>query len=162
MDKNMKMQQRTTSLGQGLVEFALVIPILLLLFWGIIEASRLLFVYNSVMLSSREAVRYGSATGKVAGGKTYYQDCTGIRNAAIRVGGLAGVSSGDVTITYDHGPGTGSFSSCPPSIDSVEFGDRIVVQVDTQWSPLLPLGSFSGFNISSESGRTIIKELVLE
>ncbi len=35
--------------GQGLVEFALVIPILLLLVFGIIEAGRLLFIYSAVL-----------------------------------------------------------------------------------------------------------------
>ena len=41
--------------GQGMVEFALVLPLLLILIFGIIEAGRLLFLYSAVMSSSREA-----------------------------------------------------------------------------------------------------------
>ena len=47
--------------AQGMVEFALILPILLLVILGIIEFGRLLFFYSSVTSASREAARYGSA-----------------------------------------------------------------------------------------------------
>jgi hypothetical protein len=149
--------------AQGMVEFALVLPLLLLLIFGIIEAGRLLFLYSAVMSSSREAVRYGSASGDVIGLTTYYEDCTGIQDAAMRIGKFAGVSAGDVTISYDHGPGTGTFATCPPSgSQTVKLGDRVVVQVITNWTPLLPLVNFSGFPITSQSSRTIIKDVQIQ
>lgn len=149
--------------GQGMVEFALVLPLLLVLIFGIIEAGRLLFLYSAVMSSSREAVRYGSASGDVTGLTTYYEDCTGIQDAAMRIGRFAGVSAGEVTISYDHGPGTGTFATCPlPGGQIVKLGDRIVVQVVTNWTPLLPLVNFSGFPITSQSSRTIIKDVQIQ
>ena len=51
--------------AQGIVEFALVLPLLLVLMLGIIEVGRLLFIYSSVNSASREAARYGSAAGEV-------------------------------------------------------------------------------------------------
>ena len=129
--------------AQGMVEFALVLPILLLLIFGVIEVGRLLFLYSAVMSASREAVRYGSASGEVTSLTPYYDDCTGIQDAAMRIGRFAGVSSGDLTISYDHGPGTSTFASCPlTGTQTVELGDRIVVQVITNWTPLLPLVNF--------------------
>ena len=42
--------------GQGLVEFALILPLFLLLVWGIIEFGRLLVMYTEVSNAAREAV----------------------------------------------------------------------------------------------------------
>ena len=36
--------------AQGLVEFALVVPILLLVVYGLLEVGRMLFIYSSVMV----------------------------------------------------------------------------------------------------------------
>jgi hypothetical protein len=58
---------RITPCGQGIVEFALVRPLLLVLMLGVIEFGRLLFFYSSTFTASREAARYGSAAGNVGG-----------------------------------------------------------------------------------------------
>lgn len=152
------------SKAQGLVEFALVIPILLLLVFGIIEAGRLLFLYSAVLSSSREAARYGSAAGETSGSTRHYTDCDGIRSAAMRIGRFAGVSATDVSISYDHGPGSGSpFAICPlSSDDDVSLADRVIVQVVSSWRPLLPLVNFQPVPISAITRRTIIKEVAIE
>ena len=49
--------------GQGLTEFALILPLLLLLLLGIIEASRVIWAYITVQTAAREAVRY-AVTGR--------------------------------------------------------------------------------------------------
>ncbi|MEJ2352363.1 MAG: pilus assembly protein [Anaerolineales bacterium] len=49
--------------GQGMVEFALTLPVLMLLMLGIIEFGRLLFTYSAVTTAGREAARYGPAAG---------------------------------------------------------------------------------------------------
>ena len=48
--------------AQAMVEFALVLPILLLVVYGLIEVGRALFIYNSVASAARQATRYGAAT----------------------------------------------------------------------------------------------------
>ncbi len=45
------------SRGQSLVEFALVLPILLLLFFGVVDGARLVYSYNAVSNAAREAGR---------------------------------------------------------------------------------------------------------
>ena len=67
--KNLSRNRKKT-LAQGIVEFALILPILLLLVLGIIEFGRLIFMYAIVTSSSREAVRYGAATGALPGKHT--------------------------------------------------------------------------------------------
>lgn len=147
-----------------MVEFALVIPILLLLVFGIIEAGRLLFLYSAVLSSSREAARYGSASGEMSGSLRYYADCDGIRNAAMRIGRFAGVSATDVSISYDHGPTSSSpFAICPLAADEqIALTDRVIVQVVSSWQPLLPIVNFQPVPISSITRRTIIKDVAIE
>ena len=45
--------------GQSLVEFALVLPLLLVLVCGIVDVGRLLFAYSSLNMTTQEAVRMG-------------------------------------------------------------------------------------------------------
>ncbi len=91
--------------AQAMVEFALVLPLLLLLLYGILEAGRLLFIYSTIVTASRQAVRYGSATGQ---GLTTivprFQDCAGIRLAAQKVDFLNAFNDDDIHIYHDDGP----------------------------------------------------------
>ena len=139
--------------GQGLVEFALMLPFLLVLVFGIIEFGRLLFFYSSVTTSAREAARYGSAAGN-------YSDCTGIRAAAKRVGILAGIQDSNILISYDDGTGTTltGGANCPPS--NVKLGNRIIVYIkNVKFQPLLPLVNVPPINLSSKVRRTILINL---
>ncbi len=49
--------------GQGLVEFALILPFLLLALLAIVEAARIIWAYTTVQTAAREAARY-AITGK--------------------------------------------------------------------------------------------------
>ena len=79
-------REKNTKRGQTLVEFALAIPIFLLLIFGIFEFGRVILTYASVFSASREAARYGASIEDV-GSIPRYKDCTGIEEAARRVGG---------------------------------------------------------------------------
>ena len=54
---------KTKTKGQSLVEFALILPILLLLILGIIEGARIIWAYITVQNAAREAARY-AVTGQ--------------------------------------------------------------------------------------------------
>src|SRR5688572_17286906 len=90
--------------AQAMVEFAIALPILLMLLYGILEAGRLLFIYSSIVTASRQAVRYGSATGIGPNGVPRYQDCAGIRASANRADFLNAFQDEDIHIFYDEGP----------------------------------------------------------
>jgi hypothetical protein len=147
--------------AQGMVEFALVLPIVLLLVFGVIEFGRLLFIYSAVTTASREAVRYGSAVDDASG--TYqFADCVGIEAAARRVGSLVGLDS--VTITYDNLLSNPDGTACSSSFDTEQVvgGDsRILVEVSASYQPLVPLVNIPPFPITSDSVRTIVKDIEL-
>src|SRR5215208_4546435 len=98
--------------AQAMAEFAIALPVLLLLLYGIIEAGRLLFIYSTVVTASRQAARYGTTTGD-GGGATpiygapratvpRYDDCAGIRGAANAAGFLSGADGFDnIQIIWD-------------------------------------------------------------
>lgn len=149
--------------AQGIVEFALVLPLLLLLMLGLMEIGRFLLVYSMVSAASREAARYGAAAGDIGGGIPHFLDCAGIRAAAERVGGIAGVTAADVSIGYDHGPETNIFSStCPPGGATVELGDRVRVNVSVTYQPIVPLVNLPPIPVNSTTTRTIIKDVEVE
>jgi hypothetical protein len=58
--------------GQSLVEFALLLPVLLLLIFGILDFGRILHAYISIDHAGREAARAVSVDGLNANGMTLY------------------------------------------------------------------------------------------
>ena len=67
----MSTQRRKGGRGQALVEFALVIPILLLILFAIIDVGRYVYSWNAI----NEASRAGARTGSVA---LWPPDCNGL------------------------------------------------------------------------------------
>jgi hypothetical protein len=147
----------TRGRGQSLIEFALALPLLMLLVLGLIEMGRLIYIYSAVTTASRDAARYGFSLGEDDLGVPHYQDCSGIRAAAKAATGIAGIEDAAIEINYDSGPGTEIISSCPPS--SVQTGTRIVVQVTASYEPIVPLVELPSIDITSTSRRTILVDI---
>ena len=143
---------RKKNKAQAMVEFALVLPILLLLLYGILEAGRLLFIYSTIVTASRQAVRYGSATGQgldytAQGGPDNsniprYQDCYGIRLAAQRVDFLNAFQDNDIIIQWDNGPtDTNPKTFCDGSLNNfapTNNTSRLRVRIDGDYVPIVP------------------------
>jgi hypothetical protein len=145
--------------SQGMVEFALVMPMLLMLIYGVFEVGRVIFVYSIISTAAREAVRYGSATGlNVTGGVPRFDDCAGIRNAAQNVDFLGIISDQNIVISYDHGSSSDIISGICPPPPSVKLvtGDRIKVQVSGDFVPIVPIIPWSPWTVVSNSSRTIL------
>lgn len=165
--------------AQGMVEFALVMPILLLIIYGVLQVGQLIFTFSVVASASREAARYGSATGlNITGGIPRYQDCAGIRAAAQNVDFLGVIADSNIVIQYDHGPTTPVYSGSEPPIKGypppfatctgafsttipVQSRDRIVVLVRSQFAPLAAIVRLSPMTIRSASARTIIDNIII-
>lgn len=147
--------------AQAIVEFAIVLPILMMLLVGIFEAARMVFIFSAVNNASREAARYGSTVGLADGSVSYkYNHCAGIRDTARRSVFFMTLPDSNITITYDHGPGL-LFDECPsgvvadPTIDVIS-GDRVTVTVAAPYSPLITLIPIRSRTFTSTSSRTIL------
>jgi hypothetical protein len=80
--------------GTQLIEFALVFPVLLLLFAGTTELGRLFYQYNSLAKASRAGARYLSTVPNVSNSTTAGQNMVLCGNPA----GCGGVGQPDVIL----------------------------------------------------------------
>lgn len=163
--------------AQAMVEFAIALPILLLLLYGIIEAGRLLFIYSSIVTASRQAARYGAATGDgLTAGVPRYGDCAGIRAAAQRVDFMNSFDDNDIVIVRDTGPGSPTTPYCggdPVTSTPATYTDspfnatgtryRLVVTIAGDYNPIVPRivpflarTAANGNAIEATSSRTIL------
>ena len=77
-----------TNRGQSLAEFAIVLPVLLILVLGSIDLGRLFFAYISITNAARIGAQYASTSPNAS------TDVTGIRDAAVAdTNGLTDTSS---------------------------------------------------------------------
>ena len=149
--------------AQAMVEFAIVLPILLVLIMGIIEVGRMIFVYAATTNASREAARFGSAIG--FDDTTYYpkyQYCSGIRTAAKKYGFLLNLQDSNIAIAYDQGPSSSPVTTkCAagmtndPTVAITMGKDRIVITVTKSYTPLTKLLPIPSRNFVSTTARTI-------
>ncbi len=150
--------------AQTMVEFALVFPLILIITYGMIELGRMVWIYAAVTTAAREGARYGAASGN-AGGKLFYQDCTGIKNAVKRTAILVPITDANISISYDNGTSPSrSWASCPPPknpFDWIESGDRIIVRVSATYQPVIGFLGIQGFTITSRNARTILSRIEL-
>ncbi|HSO14090.1 MAG TPA: Ig-like domain repeat protein, partial [Anaerolineales bacterium] len=167
------------SKAQAMVEFAIVLPILLLVVYGLIETGRLIFVVASVNNATRQAVRYGSTSGEGPNGVPRYQDCAGIREAAQKSDFLNAFEDADITITYDQpipdNPATAGdesqadppdYNTCNGTVDtgvSAVTGDRVNVTIKSDFTaifpkflPFLSRTAAGGNPIVTTSSRTLL------
>jgi Flp pilus assembly protein TadG len=120
--------------GQALVEFALVLPVFLLIVFGIIDAGRLIFTYNTVSNAARNAARVAIVNQSTTGTST----CDTTSPTAWAVG--CAISSGvgatiipaDVSVTYRDPTDTAACAS-------MLIGCIAVVTVAADWQPLTPI-----------------------
>lgn len=121
-------------LGQALVEFALVLPIFLLIFFGIIDGGRLILAYNTASNAARNGARVAIVNQSTSGTNTC--DTTAATawstGCAVSSGVGASIAPADVTVAYRDPTDT---TACA----SLSIGCVAVVTVNAQWQPLTPI-----------------------
>jgi hypothetical protein len=153
--------------AQAMVEFMLVMPLLIILLYGIIEFSRLVFIFASVSNASRQAARYGAGAGEINDGTTFYQDCEGIREVANESAILTEFE--EINITYDRGltedgeqvplldyDPSPDEDTCPIEDNLIQNGDRIIVQVRAEYEPIIGIVPIDPISIVSSNARTFL------
>ena len=95
--------------GDGLVEFALILPVLMLVIMAIVDLGRAVYAYNVVANCAREGARYGLVAPTDDSGMVAVA-----RSAAV------GLDTAQITVTVTH-----------PSTDSIKVEVRYSFQVVT-------------------------------
>jgi len=151
-------QNKSGHRAQAMVEFAIALPVLLLLLFGIMEAGRLMLMYTLVSNASRDAVRFASAVGLDDSGTLKYLNCAGIETSAQNSAYFVTLLPfGASNITYDSGPGTTSLGTCQGNgWQNVDSGSRVTVTAQATYTPMVSLIPISPRTISSTSSRTIL------
>src|SRR5690348_2938556 len=122
-----KIHTLRSSSGQGLVEFALILPVLVLIFMGIVDFGRAIYAYNAVSNAAREGARTGIVDQRMTSG-TY--------NAAIEAANQAtalGLTASDPTqvlVTFPNTSGT---------CGTVTVGCPVRVRVQYQFNAITPI-----------------------
>lgn len=136
----MRRQRRSRSRAQGLVEFALVLPIFLLILFGIIDAGRLIVTYNTISNSARSAARVAIVNQSIAGTDTC--DTTSATawatGCAVVSGQPAGVVEPDVAVTYRNATDSGPCDDPLKVDDPLRIGCLAVVDVSGHFQALTP------------------------
>lgn len=118
-----RLRNRHRRRGQTLVEFALILPIFLLVLMGIFDFGRAVYYYNTLSNAAREAVRVAIVD----------QNTTAITDTAVSHAASVGVTSSDVTVEFR----TADLSAACAAPYAV--GCVAVVTVNYQYSAATPI-----------------------
>ena len=133
--------KRNERRGQALVEFALVVPVFLLVVLGLFDLGRAVFYYSTISNASREAVRLAIVDQNVAD----------IQQEAVDSGsGLMPITTADVTVTF-LAPDLSAGGPC----STVPYDIGCVVRVEIRHS-FVPATPFVGaIDLSAETHQAI-------
>lgn len=158
---------RPRTRGQALVEFALLLPVLVTLLFGILDLGRAVYAYNTIGNAARVGARVAAVNQLVS--STECNEARPIedpadphwtaRTCAAASAISLGVRPEDVTVTYSPPPSLPSLG-CPnsPSVTNpLHVGCLATVHVTYQWSPFTPVISamFSSITMDSTSQASI-------
>jgi hypothetical protein len=154
--------------GQGLVEFALVIPIFLVIVFAVFDVGRVVWARDSLTSAAREAARYASVHGgakvtvcptgpslgstPASGCPTWTPDSK--EPTRIQARSFATAGGGSVTVTvcyYTTTPCTGNTDETKATNGRGEF---VTVKITSTVS--LVTGSFLGLSNFSVSGESTV------
>lgn len=153
---NLEMRRK----GQSLVEFALSLPVLLLILVGVLDFGRIMFTYAQASNNLRNALRYGVIVGYQADEIPNYQNCAEMRAIASQVW-FANPASNQVTINYIQPTGTTSCTgSTAPSDLNLDNGDILQVRLQTTVDLITPFLA-GPLAIDLQGQRTIVRSIEL-
>ena len=145
--------------GQSLVEFALILPLLLILLMAVFDVGRLVFAYNNVSNAAREAGRTAIVN----------QTPATIREKAAQQATMLGLPTTDPGgCPSDGGPTSANDGTClaflngagSGSCSTPAVGCMAVVSVKWQYKTLIPLvGDLLGPVAVSATTRQVVESL---
>lgn len=156
-----------SSRGQTLAEFALVIPLVLLIFFGLLDAGRAVFVNNTTAQAAREGARLAAAqapwrgkTGAACAAPTCPSTTTALKNNVVAAVNSMAVSMGNIpsnrVVLVCETPSGAASTNCATNHD--QAGNRARVTVTYTFTPITPIiGQLIGtLTFSAVATSTII------
>lgn len=111
--------------GQTLVEFALILPIFVLMLVGIFDAGRAIYVYSTINNAAHEAVRLAIVD----------QNADDVRARAISQSVAVGVDTGGVTVRWL----SADYTDVAPCNTTPRFGCAVEVSVVYEFTAATPI-----------------------
>jgi Flp pilus assembly protein TadG len=109
--------------GQTLVEFALILPIFILVLVGIFDMGRAVYAYNTISNASREAVRLGIVD----------QNMTNLQAEAVKASVALGATPADVDVSFL------SSDLLTPCAVPAQIGCVVMITVHYQYTAATPI-----------------------
>jgi Flp pilus assembly protein TadG len=132
--------------GQALVEFALVLPVIVVIVLGLLDLGRAVYSYNTLAQSARQAARVAIVN----------QVTSAVRSQAIASGATLGLTAANVDVCFKTGDSTStdcssSSGDCPQV--TREIGCLAIVRAHVSYAPMTPVVALlmSSINLSSTS-----------
>lgn len=140
--------------GQALVEFALVLPVFLLLLFGLIDGGRMIYMHTVLSQAAREGARVASveagwmgATGSgcgAAGGPVCPANVTALRSDVLTAANrmiqpFAQITNGQLQTRCDPSGGTPTGSWTALTCVSSDAGNVASVRVSADFVPITPI-----------------------
>ncbi|HET8777662.1 MAG TPA: TadE family protein [Candidatus Limnocylindria bacterium] len=150
-----KAHHRRTSRAQGLVEFALVLPIFLLMLFGIVDLGRYVYMNSTLSQAAREGARLASVEVSWVGsteaqcgsdaGPVCPADLNELRADVVdgvnrMMAPFAAIPATSVHLSCDvTTPPTGAWTSPPHSCTARASGNLVSVRVVMDYQPITPV-----------------------
>jgi Flp pilus assembly protein TadG len=138
--------RRRSHRGQALVEFALILPIFILMLVGIFDMGRAVYDYNVISNAARQAMRLAIVD----------QNTTAITNEAVQHSiGIATASN--VTVQFIDTANATTYSQCSAAPNGCQLGWQAVVTVTYDYTAATPvIGNLVGtIGMASTSKQAI-------
>ena len=127
--------------GQAAVEFALVMVIFLVLVWGIIEVSRVVFINSEIGNAAREATQYLSLNSNW-GGNVSATATAVVATAQARAKQKLAMADRDLAVVT-----VPTYSRCPFCV--------VTVTITYPWSPLVRIPALPDIMLESTATKLI-------
>jgi Flp pilus assembly protein TadG len=137
--------------GQALVEFALVLPVIVLVLLGVLDLGRAVFSYNTLSQAARQATRAAMVD----------QDVDRVKGVAIASAVTLGLQASNVQVCFKTSETTQrdcsspTTDNCPPA--SRVIGCLAIVTASVSYVPMTPVISnlWSSISLTSTSVESI-------
>ena len=131
--------------GQALVEFALVVPLFLLVVLGLFDMGRAVLYHSTISNASREAVRLGIVDQNTA---DIQQEAVDVASSVMRV------NTTDVAVTFLNPDLSAGTCATPP----YQIGCVVRVRITHQFAPATPF--VPALTLSAETQQPIERRYV--